>query len=349
VSEFSIKLGVKTVDLNLVTHIKYNEYINLVYKVYEDDKYFKINCEDIIINLSENKGVFCENAETSSVGVYDGENLIAACFLVIPSNYKEAVLVSFFEALPGYQKAVDLIINYAKVIGIKNNCSKIIIGLNTHINAGAGILVEEFTTNSYGNNYNPPYYVDYFESFNATIHTMTSYKGDVENFSLKAVEKAVERVSTQFTFREISKSNFKEDMALYTRFTNEAFADHKFYYKREEEEDYELYAPMINTLKSENILFAQRNGEIVACLMWYPNYYEDCTRDLKITEIGVLPRYRKSGVILGLFNECYKRTNGKFDCMESGWIFDDNFLSKSITNRWANKVHKKFNVYELDI
>ena len=130
---------------------------------------------------------------------------------------------------------------------------------------------------------------------------------------------------------------------------NKAFAEHKFYYERQEEEDYELYEPMLSTLKSENILFAQRDGEIVGCLMWYPNYYEKSTRSFKIMEIGVLPSYRKSGVILGLFYECSKRMNGNFDYMESGWIFDDNFLSKSITNRWIKNVHKKYNVYELNI
>ncbi|MCB2296076.1 GNAT family N-acetyltransferase [Clostridium algoriphilum] len=308
-----------------------------------------MNCEEIILNLFENKGTFCKNAEIIMVGVYDQTSLIAGCFLVIHNNYKDAVLVCFFEALPNYQLAVDLIIKYARELGVLNNCKKIVIGLNTHINAGAGILVEEFNTNSYGNNYNPPYYVNYFKNFKANIHTMTSYKGNVEDFSVKTIEKIVGKVYKRFTFREISTENFRSDMALYTRLANQAFAEHKFYYQRKEEEDYELYEPMLTTLKSENILFAERDGEIVGCLMWYPNYYEECTRSFKIIEIGVLPSYRKSGVLLGLFNECYKRTNGKFNYMESGWIFDDNFLSKSITNRWMKKVHKRFNVYELQI
>ena len=101
-------------------------------------------------------------------------------------------------------------------------------------------------------------------------------------------------------------------MALYTRLANQAFAEHKFYYQRKEEEDYELYEPMLATLKSENFLFAESDGELVGCLMWYPNYYEEGTRTIKIIEIGVLPRYRKSGVILGLFNECYKTGKCKF-------------------------------------
>ena len=134
------------------------------------------------------------------MGVYDKSSLIAGCFLVIPNNYQESVLVCFFEALPNYQGAVNLIINYAKIIGKRNNCKKIIIGLNTHINAGAGILVEGFSTNSYGNNYNPTYYVDYFKSFKANIHTMTSYKGDIEDFSFKSIEKVVERVYKQIYF-----------------------------------------------------------------------------------------------------------------------------------------------------
>jgi len=268
---------------------------------------------------------------------------------VIPNNYKEAVLVCFFEALPNYQQAVNLIIDYARNLGKNNNCKNIIVGLNTHINAGAGILIQGFNNNSYGNNYNPTYYVDYLKSFKAIIHTMTSYQGEVEAFPFENIEHLVEKVYKHFTFRELLKSNFRQDMALYTRLANKAFADHKFYYQRKEEEDYELYEPMLTTLSSENILFAEKNGELVGYLMWFPNYHEKLTRSIKISEIGVLPGYRKSGVMLGLFNECYKRTNGKFDCMESGWIFDDNFLSKSITNKWMKKVHKKFNVYELKI
>jgi len=337
------------VDLILKTNLKYNEYINLIDRVYKYDKKFKINCEDIIINLFENKGAFCNNAKSISVGIYDQKLLIAACFLVIPNNYGDAVLVCFFEALPNYGEAINLIINYAKSIGYKNNCKKIIIGLNTHINAGAGILIEEFSTNSYGNNYNPQYYVDYFKNLNTKIHTMTSYKGDVENFSFEDVEKVVLKVCNQFTFREINRLKLKDDMALYTRLENQVFAEHKFYYQRKEEEDYELYEAMFTVLKSENILFAEKNGELVGCLMWYPNYYEEGTISVKISEIGVLPKYRKSGVILGLINECYKRINGRYEYMESGWVFDDNFLSKSMTNRWMKKVHKRFNVYELNI
>lgn len=336
-------------ELNLDTYMKYNEYVNLVDKVYRDDKKFKINCEEIIINLFENKGAFCNNAEVISLGVYDNALLVAGCFLVIPNNYQETVLVCFFEALPNYQQAVNLIISYARNIGRKNNCKNIIVGINTHINAGAGILVKGFSTNSFGNNYNPPYYVDYFEGFKTNIHTMTSYKGDVKNFFFKTIERVVERVHKKFTFREICKENFREDMALYTRLENQAFAKHKFYYQREATEDYELYEPMFNILKSENILFAERDGELVGCLMWYPNYYEEGTRSFKITEIGVLPRYQSSGVILGLLNECYKRINGSFDFIESGWIFDDNLSSRLITTRWIKHVHKKFNVYVLNL
>ena len=336
-------------NLILKTHLKYNEYINLVRNVYKHDRNFKINCEDIIINLFEEKGAFCNNAKSISVGVYDQKLLIAGCFLVIPNNYGQAVLICFFEALPNYGEAINLIIDYARKIGCENNSKRIIIGLNTHINAGAGILIEEFSTNSYGNNYNPPYYVDYLKNLNAKIHSMTSYIGDVKNFSFEANEKVVEKVCSQFTFREINILNFRKDMALYTRLVNQVFAEHKFYYQRKEEEDYELYEPMLSILKSENVIFAEKNGELVGCLMWYPNYYEEKTSSVKITEIGVLPRYRKSGVILGLINECYKRINGRYECMESGWIFDDNFLSKSMTNRWMKKTYKKFNVYELNI
>ena len=87
-------------DLRIETHMKYNEYMNLVDQVYKEDKNFKLNCGDIIINLFEEKGAFCDNSEIISVGVYDKAALIAGCFLVIPNNYQESVLVCFLKRYP---------------------------------------------------------------------------------------------------------------------------------------------------------------------------------------------------------------------------------------------------------
>ena len=81
--------------LTLETNIKYNEYINLIDEIYKDDENFELSCEDIIINLFENNGAFCENANIISVGVYDKTALVASAILVIPNNYQEAVLVCF--------------------------------------------------------------------------------------------------------------------------------------------------------------------------------------------------------------------------------------------------------------
>ena len=99
--------------------------MNLMYSVYNGDENFKINCEEIILDLFENKGTFCNNAEIISVGVYERSSLIAGCFLAIPTSYKESVLICFFEALPNYQQAVNLIINYAKDIGRDRNCKRL--------------------------------------------------------------------------------------------------------------------------------------------------------------------------------------------------------------------------------
>ena len=53
---------------------------------------------------------------------------------------------------------------------------------------------------------------------------MTSYKGNLEDYSFEDIEKLVEKIYKHFTFREINMKNFREDMVLYTRLANQAFA-----------------------------------------------------------------------------------------------------------------------------
>ena len=70
-----------------------------------------------------------------------------------------------------------------------------------------------------------------------------------------------------------------------------------------------------------------------------------------LTEIGVLPEYENTGLILSLFLELYFYLNKKYDkntIVCSGWIHDKNLKSKNLVKHILEKTDKEFSVYELN-
>jgi hypothetical protein len=71
-----------------------------------------------------------------------------------------------------------------------------------------------------------------------------------------------------------------------------------------------------------------------------------------VTEIGVLPEFEKTGLILALFNEFYKSIHTKYpkaDTLASSWIYDENHKSAKTVAHFLKNKNKGFTSYEADI
>ena len=163
-------------------------------------------------------------------------------------------------------------------------------------------------------------------------------------------------------------NGFKETMRRYTDLNNCIFINHRYYFKRDYEEDYDLFNSMRPLLKNENLIFAKRNGVDVGFMLWYPDF--NCYvpkgkgagistflkyRILKISpsiakvvEIGLVDSERNSGLILMLFAKAifYANKYKGIKKVTSGWILDENTPSKNITKRYTKNLNKEFVTYE---
>ncbi len=346
----------------------YKHYLNFVRSIYKDNPFYKDTTSSLLKSFLLKKNAFCKHAYVHPVKVYDNGRIVAAVTFIHADYYQETLQLTYFEALPNYDQAVEMLIDYGKALCQKRKISKMTIGLSGHVNYGLGILQDHFDAPlSFGNNYNPPYYIKYFDKYKTSDYVLTSFKGKMEDFNMEGQERAIQRVCSNFTFRPMNFKDFKNEMKLYTDLNNACFLNHPFYFKRNYEEDYELFKDLKLFLKEENLIFAEENGKPIGFLLWYPDYNELIApgkaiglstfvknklfahriKKYKIVEIGVLPKFHNTGAILGLFYACYQRTKGKYDAYETSWILDTNFKSKNFGVKWANEEYKHYKVYEI--
>lgn len=348
----------------------YKAYLHFIKDIYKSNSGYKDTISVVLKPLLMGKSEFCKHAYICPIIVYDDNKIVAATTFIHAHNYKEALQIAFFEALPNYQNAVDLIIDTGKSICKERNISNITIGLNGHVNYGLGILSDNYNLPlSFGSNYNPPYYIDYFRHYKFNEHTLVSYCGSMNGFNFQAYEKIIEKINSKFTFRNISFRNFRNDLKVYTDLNNKIFDTHPFYFKRSHDEDYELFRELKFFLQEENLIFALKDGKAIGFILWYPDFnqlipegktigvgtfvknrlFSKKINTFKIVEIGVLSEYQNTGAILGLFNQCHNYTKNKYDHYETSWILNSNFKSKNFGVKWADKEYKHYKVYEIEV
>ena len=226
------------------------------------------------------------------------------------------------------------------------------VGLNGHLNYGAGILLNRFDeVPLFGLPYNPDYYADYFN--NLHCHKMFTFRFSMEAYSAWAQTYPVQRVLKGLTVRFMNKRKIKEESAWYTQLNNRAFTNHPFWANRDKEEDLEIFYPFRFLLDNENLIFAEIDGKPVGFFLWYPDFNQlvSTQRDLNIwdvikfrlinsidtfrfTEIGILPEYQGSPVALALINKSLPTLMKKgYKFCEGGFIFQENRASIAFVKR----------------
>lgn len=356
--------------INQCSNAELKSYISFCKEIYKDDENYRDSLTDILEMVLYNRGEFCKNADIVPMLITQDDRILAACTYIIAGKLSDTLQIAFFEARRDCQEAVDLIIETAKEKCRTLGLHKITIGLNGHVNYGLGILASDFDKSvCFGSSYNPPYYVDYFESYGCKEYHLTSFLTDMKRYNLDAEQKILDRIKRKFSFRIADFGNLRREVEIYTDLNNRCFKEHPFYFERAVSEDYELlhqFKPFIN---GENLIIAECNGEPMGFLLWYPDFNQLIPAGgrigigtfiknklfggridrFKIVEIGIVPEYQNSGAILGLFSKCMELTRHRYKWCEAGWILDTNSKSKSFGLRWADREYKSYKAYELEL
>ena len=358
----------KSVLLNMPKD--YSSFSNVSEEIYKDNIFYRGTGTSIVKLLLSGKSSFLKHARVFAFLVTDLNNTVGRFALIHDRELPEYVQVAFFEARPGLSNILGLIKNE-----IKNHLPgipKIVVGLNGHLNYGAGILISNFNEAPiFGLPYNPDYYADYFMEL--TEKRMYTFKYSIPDFLEWAEEYKSRNNMPGLKIRLMNKKKLREEVKIYTDLNNLSFQDHPYWADRYTDEDLELFYPFRHLLDNENLIIAEVHGKAVGFLLWYPDFnsLKKSGTDLNLidvikfrsknridsfryTEVGILPEYRRSPVIIAM--QCKVAdliSNATYKTYEAGFIFEENRHSIALAKRMLKRLsgdtpgpYRQFAVYE---
>jgi hypothetical protein len=263
--------------------------------------------------------------------------------------------IGFFDAKPDSGKAVALLLQYAEKLALSWDADRIVVGLEGHCNNAVGFPLNPHPPISFGESYGKQYYHDYFSAFEKI--KLFSFKKEIAAITgkleddIRKIENRLQGVSLEPA--DFSGSGFRESIGRYTDLNNLIFKDHKYYYQRSYIEDLELFSSMKPLLNSNNLIFAKKDGEYIGFVLWYPDFNQfvsvggtaglltfirykilrQIPKRGKLVEIGLLPKYKRTGVVALLFLGALKAAGQKCTTMITSWILEENFPSELATQR----------------
>jgi len=324
--------------------------------VYKGNPYFRGTEGSIEKLLLNSASAFNSHSDIKKFVVRDGNDLVARFALIHDHRLADYIQVSFFEAQKGLGDIFTLI--KKEITAHFPNCTKVVVGLNGHLNYGAGILLNHFDeVPVFGLPYNPDYYADYFKDLHC--RKMFTFRFGMEAYYDWAQVYQSQRVLKGLTTRFMDKRNIKKESAIYTQLNNQSFTKHPFWADRDKEEDLELFSPFRYLLDNENLIFAEVDGKPAGFYFWYPDFNQlvSSQRDLNVldvlkyrfknsidtfrfTEIGIVPKYQGSPVALALMSKSLQHMMEKgYKYCEGGFIFEENLASIAFVKRLMQRFH----------
>jgi ribosomal protein S18 acetylase RimI-like enzyme len=339
--------------VNVLTYSDFQKFYSFGSMLYKDNPHYRDTEHDVLKMLVERKSVFFRHARIQAMLVTDDAGGILGRFcMVVDEHCPDVVQVAFFEALPGISNLAEGIAAQCKKSFPQ--CSKLIVGLNAHLNYGAGFLCSRFDEAPvFGLPYSMDYYPEYFKAFE--LKKMFSFRYPAEPFFEYYNSRKRHKDSDKVKVRTMRKKRLKEDIAIYTYLNNASFQKHIYWSDRTEEEDYEIFKPFKPMLDEENLLIAEVDGKPAGFLLWYPDFNQlvkgsghigifewlrfrvrNHIDTFRFTEFGVHAEYRNSMIVdemIRKLSEIIEKT--PYRTLEGGFIFEENKASIAVSLRYA--------------
>lgn len=323
-------------------------------RVYRGNPLHRSTEDDVMRMLVEHRSAFLDHATVDSYLMRDGRDVVGRFSLIQDRKLPEYVQVSFFEARPGLHGVLDAI--RLKARALHPECARLVVGLNGHLNYGAGFLASRFEEPPlFGLPYTPAYYLDYFAAL--PRRPMASYRFASKWFFEMRRELLRDFDPGPVRVRVMDREHFARDVDIYTDLNNACFQRHPYWANRTATEDWELFHPFRFLIKDCNYIVAELDGRPVGFLLWYPDFNELLSRDgelgvrqalryhlddpirtARLTEIAVLPEVRRYRVDLAMILRMIQGVEeGGYAFTEGGFIFEENRRSIALTLRYIQR------------
>ncbi len=344
----------------VLTPSQFKAFYSFASELYKNNAYYRDTEHDVASMLVEKKSVFFRHAGLIPLLITEdtGDIVLGRFCMVLDQQQPDMVQIAFFEALPGIQGLGEQLFLEAKKR--YPGCSRLVVGLNAHLNYGAGFLCSRFEEAPvFGLPYTMPYYMEYFKAYECK--RMFSFRYPTQPFFEYYSSRKSPSSAQNIKVRTMRKRKLKEEVAIYTYLNNASFQNHIYWSDRTEAEDYELFKPFGPMLDEENLLIAEIDGQPAGFLLWYPDFNQlvkgsrhigalewlrfrffNPIDTFRFTEFGVHPKYRNSRVVdemIRKLSEIIQQTPYKM--LEGGFIFEENASSIAVSLRYGLRSMRK--------
>jgi len=352
---------------------RFHDVMRLLYK---NDKNFVCPPDDLIeATFTPGKNVFFMHGEANRWILIDENNNLAgrvAAFINTKKAYTFQVPtggMGFFECTNNYKAAeilFDACHGWLAERGMQAMDGPINFGENDNF---WGLLVEGFIPQSFGMNYNPPYYKDFFEKYGFTLYfeQVTNLLDLTKPFPERFWKIADwVRKKPEYSFRHFCYKESEKFIADFIEVYNDAWQFHENFTPAEPDSVRKMLAEMKLLLIPEFVWFAYHGDEPIAFELMLPDinqmlrYFNGkinwwgklkvaligkkriFTRT-RIVIMGVKPLYQKSGIESAMFwhmNTVMKK-NPQYTEVELSWVGDFNpkmrMLHEAVGGKFSNR------------
>ena len=336
-----------------------NRYLTFQRSLYAGDPCYVSTSSFVLRELLEQTTPFARACQVVPVMVEEDGCVLAQAMLIFHPSLP-ALQISFFEALEGQQRAVDLLLEEAKRQAKSLGLTRGVIGLNAHISYGVGILTEGFAhKNTFDSLYHKPWYTGYFRGLRKD--TLSTYRGE-KKAAAERLPKASPRV-------EVCRSNVRQFYRETERMRvlcEQTIGRTHLYYPTGEGHFYHLMKDLRPFLRDEHLLFAQnRAGKDIGFLFWHPDFNEMLSggREHSLLSIGAAWLLKRNQITtaklnaigalspaatVALLQEFDRLTGERYPWLETNFVWDNNLPSTRLNRHLLGEPHRKYEVYWID-
>lgn len=329
-------------------------------KLYMGDPFYVSTAEFTFEMLLNKETAFAKTLDVCPVmGIENGKIVVEALLIRNPKD--DFLQVSFFEAVENAFDEVEFFMSFVKDFALKKGVRRIIIGLNGHLSYGVGLAEDMNRPNTFDSTYSKPYYARYFKNY--VKHELFAFSN-----SPSAVLKELPERNSSVTIRKIDFKHFDEEAETFRKICNETIGSTFLFTQTDKGHFYDLLKPMTFFLKPENILFAEKDGEVVGFVFWHPDYnevlktgrknslamialryllFKNKIKRVKLNSIGIKEKYR--GAVTVELLRAVGKLVGNYETLETNFVWGNNKKSIAINRHLLKNVERKFAVYEVNL
>jgi ribosomal protein S18 acetylase RimI-like enzyme len=280
------------------------------------------------------RSAFFSEMESKLFMAFKGSRDVARCAALINRRYQktrgETVgFIGYFAAAPKSGQEVQAMLEQAEMWLKKRSVTRVIAPFNGAAYIGMGLLTAAFDEEPvFPYNWNPPYYIDYFEDSGYwPTYPLWYYTIDFTSYSYRTVRRrAAENKTVQI--RAICKNHWNRDMEILRCVINETFFGEWEFHPLTGEEVHEIFDQLKPVIDTRQLLLAEVKGKPAGFCLGLPDWnpilrlfkgrlgpvqivrFLLCAgqyRRAGMINIGVLPEYQGTGVAQALTVALYNR------------------------------------------